>query len=72
LAASSSALLPDHDDFRAHPNPIGKINDILVGHPNAARRYGGPDGVRLVRPRLCDSAQAGKRQLQFGDLPLDI
>jgi hypothetical protein len=64
LAASPSGfhprvMLPDHDNFRAHLDPIGKINDILVGHPNAARRHGGADGVRLVR--AMNAIQAGAK-----------
>jgi hypothetical protein len=41
--------LPDHDNFRAHLNPIEKINNIPVGHPDAARRHSGADRIRLVR-----------------------
>ena len=29
-------VLPDHDNFRADLDSIGKIDDVLVGHPNAA------------------------------------
>ena len=47
---SLHTLLSKHDNFCAHLDPIGKINDVLVGHPNAAGRHGGPDCIWLVRP----------------------
>jgi hypothetical protein len=44
------AALPQHDNFRAHLDPVEKIDDVPVGHADAARRHGGADRVGLIRP----------------------
>src|ERR1700730_3403812 len=45
LVFSLHTLLSKHDNFCAHLDPIGKINDVLVGKPREAR----VNGVRIAR-----------------------
>ena len=50
IARRLAAALPQHDNFRAHLDPVEKIDDVPVGHADAARRHGGADRVGLIRP----------------------
>src|ERR1700730_4392494 len=45
LVFSLHTLLSKHDNFCAHLDPIGKINDVLVGQPREAR----VNRVRIAR-----------------------
>src|SRR5579862_7607076 len=50
-----SVLLVD-DDQRADLHAVVEVDDVVIGEPDAARRYGLPD-----RPRLRRSVDAVKR-----------
>ena len=56
LARSAEAALSPakhvlllHDHLGADPHPVVEIDHVVVGHPEAARRHGLADRLRLVR-----------------------